>query len=104
MELLNRVDEPRTGDHVAEELQVPRKLARDWLKRFVELKLRSLFERSSAFRTEAEFIEELRIPGNQVRSRLKRLCEEGVIENESRSRPVRYRSATSIGPLFDKRN
>ena len=101
--LLDRMDGPRTDVHVAEELQVPRKLADAWLKRFVEMELRKLFESSSTDKTEAEVGEELRIFRRQARSCLKRLCDEGVIERVSRSRPVRYRSTASIGPLFDGR-
>ena len=40
---------------------------------------------------------------HQVRSCLKRLLDEGVVEKAPRSRPVRYRSTASIGPLFDER-
>ena len=102
-EPLDRMEGPRTDVHVAEELQVPRKLADAWLKRFVEMELRKLFESSSTDKTEAEIGEELRIPKHQARSCLKRLCDEGVTEEISRSRPVRYRSTSSIGSLFDGR-
>ena len=103
-ELLERMDGPRTDARVADELQVPRKLADAWLKRFVEMKLRKLFESSSTLRTAAEAVEELRFPRHQVRSCLKRLLDEGVVEKAPRSRPVRYRSTASIGPLFDERD
>ena len=103
-ELLDQLDGPRTDASVAEELQVPKKLAAAWLNRFVEMKLRKLFESSSTFKTVAEVIEELGIPKHQVRSCLTRLLDEGVVEKAPRSRPVRYRSAASIGPLFDKRD
>ena len=103
-ELLDRMDGPRTDARVAEELQVSRKQADAWLKRFVELKLRKLFESSSTPKTATEVVEELRFPMHQVRSHLKRLLDEGVVEKVPRSRPVRYRSTASIGPLFDKRD
>ena len=103
-ELLERMDGPRTDARVADELQVPRKQADAWLKRFVEMKLRTLFESSSTLRTAAEAVEELRFSQHQVRSCLKRLLDEGVVEKAPRSRPVRYRPTASIGPLFDKRD
>ena len=103
-ELLERMDGPRTDARVADELQVPRKLADAWLKRFVEMKLRKLFESSSTPTTAAEVVEELRFAQHQVRSCLKRLLDEGVVEKVPRSRPVRYRPTASIGPLFDERD
>ena len=103
-ELLDRMDGPPTDASVAEELQVPRKLAVAWLKRYVEMKLRKLFENPGTLKTEAEVVEELRIPKQQARSCLKRLRDEGVVEKAPPSRPGRYRSAASIGPLFDKRS
>ena len=103
-ELFDRMDGPRTGARIAEGLQVPKTLADDWLKRFVEIELRMMFESSSTLKTEAEVVEELRIPNNQARSCLKRLRDEGVVEKVPRSRPVTYRSTASIGPLFDTRD
>ena len=103
-ELLERMDGPRTDARVAEELQVSRKQADAWLKCFLEMKLRNLFESSSTPKTAAEVVEELRFPMHQVRSCLKRLLDQGVVEKVPRSRPVRYRSTASIGPLFDKRD
>ena len=103
-ELLDRMDGLRTDARIDEELQVPRQLAGAWLKRFVEMKLRSLFESPSTCKTPAEVVEELRIPERQVRSCLKRLLGEGMVEKVPRSRPVRYRSTASIGPLFDGRD
>ena len=102
-ELLERMDGPRTDAAVAEELQVPRKLAVAWLERFADMQIRKLFESSSTSRTPAEVVKELRIPERHVRGCLKRLHEERVVEKVPRSRPVRYRSTASIGPLFDGR-
>ena len=65
---------------------------------------RTLFESPSTCKTPAEVVEELRIPERQVRSCLKRLHDEGVVVKVPRSRPLKYRSAASIGPLFDKRD
>ena len=103
-ELLERMDGPRTDARVADEVQVQRKLADAWLKRFVEMKLRKLFESSSTLMTADEVAEELRFAQHQVRSCLKRLLDEGVVEKAPGSRPVRYRPTASIGPLFDKRD
>ena len=103
-ELLERMDGSLTDVRVADELQVPRKQADVWLKRFVEMKLRKLFESSSTLMTADEVVEELRFAQHQVRSCLERLLDEGVIENTPQPRPVRYRSTASIGPLFDKRD
>lgn len=103
-ELLERMDGSRTDARVAEELQVSKKQAEAWLKLFVEMKLRELFEASSTLKTVAEVIEELRFPKHQVRGCLKRLLDEGAVEKAPRSRPVRYRSTASIGPLFDSRD
>ena len=94
-ELLERMEGPRTDAGVAEELQVPRKLAVAWLKRFVEMRLRKLFGNPGMLRTEAELVEEVRFPKHQVRSGLKRLFDEGVVVKVPRSRPVRYRSSAS---------
>ena len=76
-ELLEGMDGPRTDARVADELQVPRKLAGAWLKRFVDMKLRKLFESSSTRMTADEVVEELRF--------------------------VQHRSTASIGPLFEVR-
>ena len=103
-ELLDRTDGPRSDARVAEELKVPKKLAGAWLKLFLEMKLRKLFESSSTPKTAPEVAEELRFPMNRVRSCLKRLLDEGVVEKAPRSRPVRYRATASIGPLFDERD
>ena len=104
VELLDRMDGSRTDARVAEELQVPSKLAVAWLKRLVEMKLRKLFENPSTLKTEAELVEELRFPKHPIRSCLKRLIDEGVVEKAARSRPARYRSTASIGSLFDERD
>ena len=98
------MDGPQTDARVAGELQVTKKQAEVWLKRFVGEKLRELFERTGTSRTVAEIVEELRFSERQIRGCLKRLLDEGVVEKAPRSRPVRYRSTASIGPLFDRRD
>ena len=103
-ELLDRLDGPRTDDHVAKALLVSGKQAGDWLSLYVGMKLRKLFESSSTHKTVAEVVEELRLPTNHVRRCLKRLVDEDVVAKIPESRPARYRSTASIGPLFDKRN
>ena len=102
-ELLERMDGPRTGDHISRELEISKSQADGWLKRFVGVKLRDLFRSTSDARTEAELADELRIPKGRIRSCLKHLVEEGVIEKLPRHRPAKYRSIGSIGPLFDRR-
>ena len=102
-DLLDRMDEPQTDAQVAGELQVTKKQAEVWLKRFADEKLRELFESTGTPRTVAEIVEELRFPERQIRGCLKRLLDEGVVEKSPRSRPVRYRSTASIGPLFDQK-
>ena len=94
---------PRTDARVAEELQVPKRHAGVWLRRYVEEKLGDLVKHMSALGTEAEMAEEIRVPRGRVRRCLKRLTEEGVAVKLV-GRPVRYRSAVSIGPLFDRRD
>ena len=100
--LLARMDEPLTDARVAAELQVSKKQAEQWLNRFVDEKLRELFRNRSTPGTVAEVVEELRSPKHRIHSGLKRLLDAGVVEKVPRSRPARYRSAASIGPLFDK--
>ena len=104
-ELLERMDGSRTDARVADELQVPRKLADAWLKRFVETKLRKLFERSSTLMTADEVAEELRFPhasGSQLPETPAAM--RVWLRRSPGSRPVRYRSTALIGPLFDKRD
>ena len=103
-DLLDRMDGPQTDGRVAGELQVTKKQAEVWLKRFADEKLRELFESTGTPRTVAEIVEELRFSERQIRGCLKRLLDEGVVEKSPRSRPVRYRSTDSIGPLFDHRS
>lgn len=102
--LLASMDGPRTEAGVATHLNVLRAQAGVWLKRFIEEQVRDLFKRMDRPRTEADIAELLRVSGPQVRTPLKRLVDEGTIEKIPRSRPVRYRSAGMIGPLFDRNN
>ena len=99
-ELIERMDGPRTEDTVAEALQIPKKLAGVWLERFAEGKIRKLFKGAGVCKTETEIAEAFQVSGRQVRACLKRLVEERVLDKLSR--PVRYRSNGSVGPLFDQ--
>ena len=103
VELLDRLEGPRTDARVAEELQVPKKHAGVWLQRYVEEKLGDLVEHMCAPGTEAEMAEEIRVPRGRIRRCLKRLTKKGVAV-KLEGRPVRYKSAASIGPLFDRRD
>ena len=99
-ELIERMDGPRTEDTVAEALQIPKKLAGVWIERFAEGKVRYLFEGGGVDKTEVEIADSLQVARKPVRVCLKRLVEEGVLEKLSR--PVRYRSNSPVGPLFDQ--
>ena len=99
--LLRRMHGSRTEAGVSELLQVSKAQAGTWLKRFIEEESRVLFKRSDAPKTEAEVAEALQVSSRQLRGTLKRLVGEGTIEKLS-GRPVRYRCAGSMGPLFDQ--
>ena len=98
--LLERMEEARTEASVAESLNVSKAQAGVWLKRFIEERIRDLFRQTDELRTEAEVAGALGVVGPQIRSSLKRLVDEGTLEKLPR--PVRYRRAGSIGPLFDR--
>ena len=98
--LLERMEETRTEANVAESLNVSKTQAGVWLKRFIEEGIKYLFKQTDELRTEAEVAEALGVGGPQIRSSLKRLVDEGTLEKLPR--PVRYRRAGSIGPLFDQ--
>ena len=98
--LLERMEEARTKASVAECLKVSKTQAGVWLKRFIEERIRDLFKQTDELRTEAEVAEALGVVGPQIRNSLKRLVDEGALEKLPR--PVRYRRAGTIGPLFDR--
>ena len=98
-ELFERVNVCKTEAEVADELQISKKQVEIWLSRYVAEKVTELFGRERAPMTEAEVAEELRISKRLTRRCLKRLVEEGAVEKLSR--PLKYRSTGSIGPLFD---
>ncbi len=100
--LLERLDLPGSEARVAEELQITKKQADIWMKRFAEEKVKELFRRKDLSLTEAEVADALRIPRRHARHCLKHLIEEGMLEKHSR--PSKYRSTGSIGPLFDHQN
>ena len=105
-ELLQHMDGPRTIDRVAKELQIPKTLAGDWLKRFVDMKLRTLFKGSDTSRAIPELAQALQIRRGQVPPYLKHLVKEGLVEKvkDKKSGRVRYRSLGLIGPLFGRGN
>ena len=105
-ELLEQMDGPKTIDSVAKELQIPKTLAGDWLKRFVGMKLGTLFKGSDTSRTIPELAQALQIRRGQVPPYLKHLVKEGLVEKvkDRKSRRVRYRSLGLIGPLFGRGN
>ena len=98
-ELFERVDLCRTEAEVADELGVSKKQIDVWLSRFAEDKATELFQREHASLTETEVAEALRISKRLTRRCLKQLAEKGAVEKLTR--PLRYRSTGSIGPLFD---
>lgn len=63
-------------------------------------KVRELLMRMDTPKTEAEVAEELQVSKSQAKEWLQRLVHERVLERLPR--PVRYRSASSPGPLFDE--
>lgn len=97
-ELFERMDVRGAEAGIAEELQVSKKQVDIWLGRFVEEKVKELFRRNDVSLTETEVADTLRIPRHHARRCLKRLIEEGTVEKHSR--PAKYRSTASIGPLF----
>lgn len=105
-ELLQHMDGPRTIDRVAKELQIPKTLAGDWLKRFVDMKLRTLFKGSDTSRAIPELAQALQVRRGQVPPYLKHLVKEGLVEKvkDKKSGRVRYRSLGLIGPLFGRGN
>ncbi|MBI2360801.1 MAG: DNA-processing protein DprA [Deltaproteobacteria bacterium] len=65
-------------------------------------KVRELLEKMTTPKTEAEVATDLQVSKGQAKKWLQRLVDEGVLEKLSR--PVRYRSASSQAPLFDRRD
>ena len=99
--LIERMDGPKTATNVSEELRlISKKQAEVWLALFAEGKIRELFRGAGVCKTEAEISEDLQVSVKPIRACLKRLVEEGVLDKLSR--PVRYRSNGSVGPLFDQ--
>ena len=98
--LMERMEEARTEASVAECLNVSKTQAGVWLKRFIEEEIRDLFKQTDEIKTEAEVAEALGVIGTQIRSSLKHLVDDGTLEKLPR--PVRYRRAGSIGPLFEQ--
>ena len=104
MDLLGQMDGLKTIDRVAKELKIPKALAGDWLKRFVDMKLRTLFKSPDTSKTIPEVAQELQIKKGQVPLYLKRLIQEGVVDKvkDKQSKRIRYHSLDSISPLFGR--
>ena len=94
------MEEARTEASVAQCLNVSKMQAGVWLKRFIEEQIRDLFKQTDEIRTEAEVAEALGVVGTQIRSSLKHLVDDGTLEKLPR--PIRYRRAGLIGPLFEQ--
>ena len=102
--LLTSMDRPKTATSVAKYLDVSRKQAEVWLRRFIETTLRDFFERTDEVRTRAEMADELGVTGRQIQSSLTKMVKKEIIERVPRSRPARYRRTGSIGALFHQDN
>ncbi len=63
-------------------------------------KVRELVIRTRTPVTDAQMAEELQVSKGQAKAWLQRLADEGLLERLSK--PTRYRSVSSLGPLFDK--
>lgn len=98
--LLAAMDRPKTATSVAMYLDVSRKQAEIWLRRFMDTRLRDHFKRTDEVRTRAEIADELGVTGPQIQNALGKLVKEQIIERVPRSRPARYRRTGSIGALF----
>ena len=61
-------------------------------------KVKEILERMETPKTDAEVAEELNVSKSQAKEWLQRLVSEGVLQKLSK--PVRYKAASSVGPLF----
>jgi len=61
-------------------------------------KVKEIMERMELPKTDAEVAEELNVAKSQAKEWLQRLVSEGVLQKLSK--PVRYKAASSVGPLF----
>ncbi len=64
-------------------------------------KVKEILERMETPKTDAEVAEELNVSKSQAKEWLQRLVSEGVLQKLSK--PVRYKAASSVGPLFRQR-
>ena len=97
---MERMNRPITESNVAEALQVSKKQADTWLRRFVEGRIRELFKDARLCKTEAEVAELLQVSMKQARSCLRRLVNEGALEKIYG--PLRYRSCGPAEDLFSQ--
>ena len=95
---MERMNRPITESNVAEALQVSKKQADTWLRRFVEGRIRELFKDTHACKAEAEVAELLQVSMKYARSCLRRLVAEGTLEKVYG--PLRYRSCGPSEDLF----
>ena len=95
-ELIEGMYGPRTEADVAVALQVSKRQADTWLKRYVEGRAKQLFE-ADDYRTEAEVAELLQVPRKYARSCLTSLVAGGALEKHPR--PLRYRRRGRLVPL-----
>ena len=89
-ELIESLDGPATALSVAAKLEVSKTQANAWLKRFVEGRVRALFDNADASKTETEVAESLRVTTACARSGLRRLVSRGELVKDN-ARPLRYR-------------
>jgi DNA processing protein len=94
------MEEPRKHDEPAPPNSLPAQRSESSPAEELFGKVRELLGGMTTPKTEAEVAEELQVSKAQAREWLKRLVEEGAVEKLSR--PVRYRSAASVGSLFDR--
>ena len=102
MNLIERMDVPKTEATVAEKLQVSKKQARAWLECFAEEKIRELFKDADVCKNEKEISKEIQV-SVPIRGCLRHLVKENFLDKIPGS-PVKYRSGKSNRSLFDPQN
>ena len=90
-ELIERLEGLLTDASVADALQVSKTQASAWLKRFVEGKVKGLFENADVSKTETEVAKSLRVTGACARAGLRTLVSRGELVKDKSTRPLRYR-------------
>ena len=90
-ELIERQEGLLTDASVADALQVSKTQASAWLKRFVEGKVKGLFENADVSKTETEVAKSLRVTGACARAGLRTLVSRDELVKDKSTRPLRYR-------------